>query len=526
MSRYPRPKEGLVFIPVADGYIVEGGPQREHLTGRFARDVLPALFRLMDGTRTVEQIGHALGLPVDKILGVLIQRDLVRFQAEPDSHPLSVFMQRSLPAWLADGVWWRLRTARVTVTGDHLVAELLAGLLRESGVGTVSRADAPADLTIAVPGGTAMSPRPPSGAFLPVQWEPVALPIGGALPIECDPARAAITAGAAAGVALRYLGGYRADHRQEVRDPTDMGVTLVPTSPAKRYLTERRLSLRRSPHPRIRTISWILAGWRLVPAAGPGGGVRAYLLGDLTGDGHRAYAVDLAASALVELPGTPEPDGDGVTLVLTCDHTWPSGALRETAARLLHGDTGLLIAQIADDARSAGWRVRIRDVDGHAELLDLDPQHERVTAVLELVPVRRVARPSRRGRRPAGRRFGDQYRDWSRVTRLADLGLARADEIWPYGRIRYACHPRDAVRWIDHYLDDRALSPAAVLLFTAEPDASLVTKAAVAAGTVHLMAASRGIESGLLAGLAEHDPHVLYGCALGNPGQIPARIVR
>lgn len=568
MSRHPRRREGLAFVPTADGYIVDGGPQREHLTGRLAREALPVLFELMDGTRSVEQIGQALGVPVHRIVDLLVRRDLVRFVEEPDPHPSRIFLQRSLPASQADGMWRRLRAARVTVTGDHPVADLLAGVLRRSGVGTVDRSGGPADLTVAVLSGAEAPAAPPSGALLPVRTDTAAGPIGGT---DHDPARAGVTAGIAAGIALRHLAGYRPAGNPVapgvIAEPGTVeeetvagrgalagaetvagkgtaarpgiaarvgtltgtgaavgwGAAALPAPSAKRYLTERRLPLRRSPHPLVRTMAWTLAGRRLVPAAAPGGVVRAYLVGDLTGGGHRAYAVDLAAGALVELPGTVKPGGEGVTVVLTGDRAWVQDAPGE---RLLSGDTGLLIAQLADDARSAGWSARTCDADGRVDVLDLDPDRERVTAVLELGPVRRVARPSRRRRRPPSRRFGDPARDVSRLMRLAGLGLARADEIHPAGRVRYACRPRGALGWIDDYVADRAPEAAAVLLFTGEPDLRLVVKAAVAAGTFRLLAAGAGIESGLIAGLGDHDPRVLYGCVLGDPERVPAAVLR
>jgi hypothetical protein len=469
MTACPRPREGLAFVPTADGYVVDGGPRREHLTGRLAREALPVLFRLLDGARTVEQLEEALGAPVRPIVDLLVQRDLVRFPAEPDPDPVRVFLQRTLPAPMADGVLRRLHAARVTVTGDPVTAEPLARVLRQSGVGTVGAAGGPADLAIAVPDGAGTHP--------------------------------AVAAGTAAGTALRRLGGFP-------------DAPLPQAAPAKRYLTERRLPLRRSPHPLVRTMAWILAGQRGVPAAGPDGAVRTYLLGDLTGKGCRAYAVDPAGGALVELPGAARPDGADVTLVVTGDRSWITDALREKGGRLLLGDTGLLVARLADDARSAGWAARMRAPDGLAEPLDLDPERERVTAVLGLTRVRRVARPVRRGRRPAA--GGDPRR-------LADQSLTRADEVCGPGRLRYAFRPRDAV---GDYLTDRGVRAADVLVFTAGPDPRLVAKAAVAAGTVRLLAAEAGIACGLLPGLGDHDPGVLYGCALGRPGEIPAAIIR
>ncbi|MFC4531077.1 hypothetical protein [Sphaerisporangium dianthi] len=613
MSRFPRIREGLAFVPVAGGYVVEGGPRREHLTGRFAREALAFLLPLLDGTRTVEQIGDVLGVPVHRAVDVLARQNLVTFHADPGPHPMRVFIGRSLPAPLADGVWRRLRAARVVVTGGHPTADLLAGLLREAGVGTVGRAGGPADLTVAVLDGPGTPPAPETGAYLPLPAQGPPLPAGMSLPFPAgmpppfpdggvasagitvgDAASAGITAGIAAGVAVRYLGGHRPDGRRIV---LDLGMTgafpsaVTAPAPAKSHLTERRLPMRASPHPLVRTMSRILRGLRSEPLAGPGGAVRAYLLGDLTGGGHRAYAVDPAARALVELPGTPKPDGDHVTLVLTGDLAWPPDATSGTRERLLHGDTwlrerllhgdlglrerllhgdlglrerlvhgdtGLLIARIAADARPAGWRARTGDMDDHAEVLELDPRRERVTAVVELAP----ARPSRRRRPPAGRRPGDRNHDAGRPNNLADLtgdagfsscvdltscagltgdgglsssaglagivglALARAEELMPGGRIRCACRPRGAAGWVDEYLRDRETAAAAVLLFTGEPEARLVTKAAVAAGAVRSMAAGAGIACGLLAGLGEHDRRVLYGCALGHPGRIPTTIVR
>ncbi|GGL05249.1 hypothetical protein Sme01_63930 [Sphaerisporangium melleum] len=651
MSGFPRRREGTAFIPVADGYIVEGGPRREHLTGRFAREVLPILLPLLDGTRTVDQIGDLLGVRVDRFVDLLARRDLVRFPADADPAPLRVFLQRSLPAPRADGVWRRLRAARVTVTGDHLLADLIAGLLRESGIGTVLRppagttwpGDARADLTIAIlpgtppgpdtppglgagpgtppgldatpgpslppgpdatpglgttpgpslppglgtppglgitpgpgtlPGpGTWAGPGPVAGAFLPVRPDAVALPDGRPLPFACDgPASAGVTAGIVAGLAIRHLGGYRADGRQVVPDPGGthaaipggtgdvvpggMGdvISVAPAvpSPGRLHLTERRLPLRGSPHPLVRAMSRMLAGRRSVPEAGPRGAVRTYLLGELAGGGRRAYAFDPDARALVELPGTPEHGGEGVTLVLTGDLGRLPGEAEE---RLVHGDTGLLVARIAEDAQAAGWRVRMRDADGHAEPLDLDPGRERVTAVVELTPPSPDARTLGRGGPRVRRRSGGAARDPEGLTgrhvshpsgrygadeppdlgecpecrelrELAGRALVRTGAMWPDAPIRYTCHPRGRLRWMDRYLEERELSPAAVLVFTGVPDPRRVTKAAVAAGTVRLMAASAGIACVLLPGLGEHDRRVLYGCAPAGPGPAPAPLVR
>ncbi|MEV0390007.1 hypothetical protein [Nonomuraea sp. NPDC050643] len=605
MSRYPRLTEGLAFVPVPEGYIVEGGQRRELLTGRLARGLFPDLLPLLDGTRTLDQIGTGLGLPVAyvrSVVSLLARRDLLRLTEARAGlggpAPMRTFLRRSFPSARASGIWRRLQASTVAVTGAPPLRDLLVDLLRQSGVGTVDDARATAGLTISVLSGAETTADRP-GPLLPVRAGSRAVSIGPLLlpgdPAPPggpdaggpDPALAGVTAGVAVGAALRLLGGHGDDderHRVidvlnvdgQVRiaarpagsDPRASGHTASGHAgdvviPAKWYLTERRLPSRRSPHEPVRAMSWMLGEQHLVPSAAPAGAIRTYLLGDLA-DGDRAYFVDPAARHLVELTSPVSRDRDGVTLVLTHDLTWLPRTFREPGLRLLYGDTGLALAQVADNARPAGWRARVRRIVTPAHPwpsmgldLDLDPDRERVAAVVDLTPARPVARPSRRPRLPMSHCFGNEPLDPDRLTRLVTSAFARVREVWGSGPPRCALYTRGVAGSfqrtggpdrrgdpnpadLEGHLGDRGLSPSAVLLFTTEPDADLengsgrlLAGAAMAAGTVRLLAARAGIVTGFLARLPERfslDRRVLYGCALGRPSggpgdPAPARIV-
>ena len=134
MTEYVCLGEGLAFVPVGAGYVVDGGNRREHVTGRLARELLPQLIPLLDGTRTADQVADALNLPAQyarRVIALLAQRDLVRLQATPASgdpgSPLASFLRRSYPL-RADGIWRRLQGATVAVT----CGQPLTGLDRKS----------------------------------------------------------------------------------------------------------------------------------------------------------------------------------------------------------------------------------------------------------------------------------------------------------------------------------------------------------------------------------------------------------
>jgi hypothetical protein len=571
MSLYACRTDGLAFIPVREGYVVDGGDRQEHITGKLARELFPALIPLLDGTRTVEEIADVLGLPLAHLRGVmalLAQRDLVRLRATPPrehrSPPMKTFLERSYPSGWAGGIWRRLQASNVAVACGQPLTDLLVGLLEESGCGLLGPGEGRPDLTITVMPGRA-------APVLPIRVTSTAVSIGPLLQPgesaeydaasgECDTALAGVAAGVIAGVALRMLGGHGG--QEPVIDVLDSGgLVRVVERPApgragrsepcrhmaRRHLTEPRLPLRRSSQPLVRTMSRILDDLDRAPAAGHAGAVRAYLLGDLH-DGRRTYFVDPAAGALVELPGPVRHAYETPTLVLTHDVC--------AERRLLPGDTGLILAQLAGNADAAGWRVRAID---SCVQLDLDVGREQVAAVAELTPVRPRARPARRVRPRAECHFGDEPLDGARLTRVIVRALARAEEAFGDGRLDCAMYARKvkgtpfgSTRWmgepdqpcdldlssLESHMRDRGLSPAALLLFTAYiTNDRLRMKAAMAAATVRLLAADAGMGAVLFARLPEElpfgygsDRRVLYGCALGSPstelsGPVSSRVV-
>ncbi len=146
----PRLLDGLALIPVNDGYLADGGPGRQLLSGRLARELFPRLLPLLDGTHPLTEIAASLDEPVpriERVLGLLRQRDLLARSSPPAGDrpgPMQTYLRRRLPH-AADRVRDRLAAARVLVPGPSRICDSLANLLRASGVGTVTRR--PADDT-------------------------------------------------------------------------------------------------------------------------------------------------------------------------------------------------------------------------------------------------------------------------------------------------------------------------------------------------------------------------------------------
>ncbi|MFI6599548.1 hypothetical protein ACIBHX_25130 [Nonomuraea sp. NPDC050536] len=480
MNAYPRLTEGLAFIPVAGGYVVEGGERRQTLTGRLARDVLPVLLPLLDGSRTAGE----LGLP-PALVSALVRLGLVRLLDRPwtpdpgEPAALRVYLQRSYPPERADGIWRRLRGSQVAIVGDHRLCGPLASALARSGVEV-----GPGSVAIAVN-------EPGVEAVLHVSAGSHTVAVGRAVPdagADCSPALAGVAAGVIAGIALRLLGEHGAVGRDvqvvesagRVRVVEQVGA--LAGGVGKRYLTEHRLPL----------LPWLRG------LAAPLGAVRLYVC-----DGPASYVIDPIARELVELAGRARRGGDGPAVVLTCPATCDSSDI----------EVGLALAELAASVRAWGLRARARTPrhDGSlSERLDLDPERERIALVVELSPGPRAARPVRR---PMTTSFAERPLDGRRLARLAERARRTAEEIYPDGRPRWTLHARRVTGMtagsppeLERYLDDRCLSPAAVLLFGAEPD---LIGAGLAAGTIRLLAGRAGIATGLL---ADQD---LYGCALG-----------
>jgi bacteriocin biosynthesis cyclodehydratase domain-containing protein len=325
------------------------------------------------------------------------------------------------------------------------------------------------------------------------------------------------------------------------------------------------------------------------PSVGCPGSTRAYLLGDLFGTGPRVYYLDGASGEFVVLPGDPchvmglgrTEAGDskaGPVLVLTADLPALEPPLGSASRRVAYQDAGVVLAAITAAADAIGWRAHVRrvPVDPVSALLDLSPEREIVTAIVDLreATARDTASiAAGSGRRPSiAYHFGDRPVDANLVLRLAGEGRAGADALWSrnpgdgpalgcllYTRDVRALAPGlyamggidtrlDAIDarldTIDVWLADRGVNAPALLLFTADLAGALstagalgypamLTRAGAAAELVRLAADRAGLASGLFARLpgwlaAAAAPQtlrghrVLYGCAIGHRPDRPA----
>jgi hypothetical protein len=156
--------EGLVFLQASYGFLVDGGPRTELFTGRAALELIPRLVPLLDGTRQVKEIAAALDVvPGDVLRAVELMRergllDVASASAvgHSGSSPMRVFLRRSLPGGRGEPVYQRLQGSRVCVAGTARLADVLADMLRQSGVGAVDRiADVMAEFCAPNPGDAA-----------------------------------------------------------------------------------------------------------------------------------------------------------------------------------------------------------------------------------------------------------------------------------------------------------------------------------------------------------------------------------
>jgi hypothetical protein len=322
------------------------------------------------------------------------------------------------------------------------------------------------------------------------------------------------------------------------------------------------------------------------PAAGCPGSTRAYVLGNLTGAEPGVHYYDGSSGELVVLPGRPAADAgrpERLSVVLTGDLPALEPVFGPASRRVAYQDAGVVVAQLDACARASGRRVSARrdPVDGLTALLDLDPEREIVTAVVDLHPggvdgpppaptARRRISGLLRGL-PLTYRYDDRPVEADVVARLAGAGHAGAGALWgrpaglapalncllyarnvaglPYGlyTIGTASRPDPLPETrpdaIEAHLRDRDANPAALLIFTgalAETLAAcgapgypaLLAEAATAASLVRLAAGRAGPATGLFARLpgwlaaasvpgGPHGHRVLYGAAIGHPPAHP-----
>ncbi|SOD61570.1 SagB-type dehydrogenase domain-containing protein [Streptomyces zhaozhouensis] len=142
----PALRRGLAVIAHEGGTIVQGGTRRHVFRGRTAREVLPALLPLLDGTRTRPRLCAAVGLSapqLDAVLALLRRRGLLEerrgWGAERVADHVADFVSRGVE-WTGahrDAGGWLDALGRTCalVYGPAGTAGVIAADLAESGVG-------------------------------------------------------------------------------------------------------------------------------------------------------------------------------------------------------------------------------------------------------------------------------------------------------------------------------------------------------------------------------------------------------
>jgi hypothetical protein len=152
-ERRPRLVRGLAVIPHPGGLVVEGTAKRQVFTGAAAIELLPQLFRLLDGGHDIAALAVATGRRQPEIVRALrlldrgglvewVRSDLAGPAMAP---PADAYLSRGLSLTRRHGeirtVAEALANARVTILGDGPIAEEVMSCLRESGVTGAMRAD-------------------------------------------------------------------------------------------------------------------------------------------------------------------------------------------------------------------------------------------------------------------------------------------------------------------------------------------------------------------------------------------------
>lgn len=153
-----RLSRGLVVLPTEEGLVIDGGPNRQLLTGGAATSVLPLLLPLLDGERPLEAVADDIGITVAQVgqaIALLDQRGLIeRYADTPPASATATYLSRGLAVTRAHrGVDQVLATlggssvllAMPASVGDPLRADLLAaGVGQATGWSGDSDADRPA----------------------------------------------------------------------------------------------------------------------------------------------------------------------------------------------------------------------------------------------------------------------------------------------------------------------------------------------------------------------------------------------
>jgi hypothetical protein len=159
-----RLRRGLAVVAVPAGLVVEGGRNRQLLTGSAATTVLPGLLPLLDGRHSTDDIAAATGLTVAQVgqaLTVLGKRGLLEpARSVPGDDDAARYLSR-IGANTA-----RLAAARVAVRGTGPVADALRDDLATAGVRLSDDAPTLVVDVSAVPGPVDVAVLPVRGAVV------------------------------------------------------------------------------------------------------------------------------------------------------------------------------------------------------------------------------------------------------------------------------------------------------------------------------------------------------------------------
>ncbi|MEU8924978.1 nitroreductase family protein [Kitasatospora sp. NPDC048545] len=144
LPAHPSVVPGVVLHWSEDGLIVEGTGTRRTLSGRSARQILPDLLPLLDGTRDLDRLAAALGRPAPQVRAVLLllySCGLLQEGVPRRTDPQSVLLARLLDSTRvnanADEAQDRLTGAPVALWGGGPFRDLLAERLDAMGMRTV-----------------------------------------------------------------------------------------------------------------------------------------------------------------------------------------------------------------------------------------------------------------------------------------------------------------------------------------------------------------------------------------------------
>jgi SagB-type dehydrogenase family enzyme len=140
----PALRRGLAIVSDGDGLIIEGGPSRQRFTGAAARDLLPRLLPLLDGSSTRAALCEQLTLhesQLDQVLALLADRGLLGSDAPTPGDATDDYLSRTAPT--GDGyrsvqeIRRDLGEQTVLIAAPPSIRDDIMADLKATGIGTV-----------------------------------------------------------------------------------------------------------------------------------------------------------------------------------------------------------------------------------------------------------------------------------------------------------------------------------------------------------------------------------------------------